>query len=154
MINRKFLAVVLAITASACTSEQPADQTAGQSEAAGKAAAAPEAIVSPSAPREVTVVLSEFHFATSDTVFKAGVPYRFVLRNEGREAHEWAVVPRGDTDEGNLLFEVEEEDLPSGATVVREFTFAEPGLYDFACYMPGHYSGGMVLPVRVVSASS
>lgn len=100
-------------------------------------------------PREVRVTLSEFAFATSDTVFEAGVPYRFVLVNEGAAAHEWAVVPRGDADEGNLLFEVEEEDLPAGATYTAEFTFPEAGEYDFACYMPGHYDGGMVLPVRV-----
>lgn len=100
-------------------------------------------------PREVRVTLSEFSFATSDTVFEAGVPYRFVLVNEGAAAHEWAVVPRGDTDEGNLLFEVEEEDLPAGATHTAEFTFPKAGEYDFACYMAGHYTGGMVLPVRV-----
>lgn len=100
-------------------------------------------------PREVRVTLSEFAFATSDSVFEAGVPYRFVLVNEGAAAHEWAVVPRGDADEGNLLFEVEEEDLPAGGTHTAEFTFPEAGEYDFACYMPGHYDGGMVLPVRV-----
>lgn len=102
--------------------------------------------------REVTVTMGEFSFETSDSVFEAGVPYRFVLKNEGRMPHEWAVVPRGDADESNLLFEVEEEDLPAGATVVREFTFPEAGEYDFSCYMPGHYEGGMVLPVRVGAA--
>ncbi len=93
--------------------------------------------------------MGEFHFETTDTIFEAGVPYRFVLRNEGQMAHEWAVVPRGDSDESRLLFEVEEDDLPAGATVTRVFTFPEAGDYDFSCYMPGHYEGGMVLPVRV-----
>lgn len=101
------------------------------------------------APREVTVTMSEFAFSASETEFVAGVPYRFVLRNEGSAPHEWAVVPRGDADESRLLVEVEEEDLPPGATVVHELTFPEAGEYDFACFMAGHYEGGMVLPVRV-----
>lgn len=102
--------------------------------------------------REVTVTMSEYAFIVSDSVFEAGVPYRFILKNEGKIAHELAVVPRGDADESNLIFEVEEEDLPTGATIVREFMFAEPGEYDFACFIVGHYEGGMVLPIRVVAS--
>ena len=100
-------------------------------------------------PEDVAVNLSEFQFASSSSTFKAGVPYRFVLRNTGSIAHEWAVVPRGATDEAALLIEVEEEDLPPGATVVQTFTFPEPGDYDFACYMAGHYESGMKLPITV-----
>jgi uncharacterized cupredoxin-like copper-binding protein len=101
------------------------------------------------APRQVTILMTEYSFTTSDSVFTAGVPYLFTFENEGHEAHEWAVVPRGAEDESNLLFEVEEEDLAAGATITREFTFPEPGEYDFACFLPGHYENGMVLPVRV-----
>jgi uncharacterized cupredoxin-like copper-binding protein len=104
------------------------------------------------AVHHVTVTLNEFRFETSDSVFVAGVPYRFTLVNAGALPHEWAVVPRGAPDERDLLFEVEEEELPPGATVTREFTFPEAGEFDFACFMPGHYEGGMVLPVRVRAA--
>lgn len=100
-------------------------------------------------PREVRVTMGEMFFTTSDTVFEAGVPYRFVLENRGQVAHEWAVVPRGEPDESRLLFEVEEEELQPGATVEREFVFSEPGDYDFSCFLPGHLEGNMVLPVRV-----
>lgn len=102
--------------------------------------------------QEVTVTMGDFWFEASESVFQAGVPYRFVLRNEGRLAHELAVVPRGDEDEGNLLFEVEEDDLPAGATITREFIFPAAGEYDFACFISGHYEGGMVIPVQVVAA--
>lgn len=101
------------------------------------------------AVREVTITMSEFHFSSSEEVFQPGVTYRFVLKNVGETPHEWAIVPRGAEDESELLFEVEEEDLPPGATVIREFTFPEAGEYDFACFMPGHYEGGMVRPVTV-----
>lgn len=105
------------------------------------------------AAREVTITMSEFHFSSSKEVFQPGVTYRFILKNVGETPHEWAVVPRGAEDERDLLFEVEEEDLPSGALVTREFTFPEAGEYDFACFMPGHYEGGMVLPVTVSAGS-
>jgi uncharacterized cupredoxin-like copper-binding protein len=98
---------------------------------------------------EVAVTLSEFAFAASSRTFKAGIPYRFVLRNTGTVAHEWAVVPRGATDEAGLLIEVEEEELPPGATVAQAFTFPAPGEYDFACFMAGHYESGMKLPITV-----
>lgn len=113
----------------------------------GQAEAEPEAV------REVRVTMGEMWFETTDSVFVAGVPYRFVLENQGQMSHEWAVVPRGDADESRLLFEVEEEDLPPGATVEREFTFPEAGDFDFACFLPGHYQAGMVIPVRVAAAN-
>jgi len=148
MRHHQIFTLLIAAGLAACSNGSQNSEAAADGNASK--ASTPDSLAA-TAVREVEVVLSEFSFATSDTVFQAGVPYRFVFRNEGREPHEWAVVPRGDEDEGNLLFEVEEDELPSGATLVREFTFAEPGLYDFACYMPGHYDGGMVLPVRVVA---
>lgn len=100
-------------------------------------------------PSEVAVTMSEFAFASSSQTFQAGVPYRFVLRNTGSLPHEWAVVPSGARDESALLIEVEEEDLPPGATVVQTFTFPAPGNYDFSCFMAGHYDSGMKLPITV-----
>ena len=103
-------------------------------------------------PDEVTVTMSEFDFASSRTTFTAGTPYRFVLRNVGAAEHEWAVVPRGAVDEGQVLTEVEEDDLPPGATVTAEFTFPKAGEYDFACFVPGHFEAGMKLPVTVTES--
>lgn len=98
---------------------------------------------------EVAVTLSEWDFNSSQKTFTAGTPYRFVLRNVGTVAHEWAVVPRGATDESQVLVEVEEDDLPPGARVTELFTFPKPGEYDFACFISGHYEAGMKLPVTV-----
>jgi uncharacterized cupredoxin-like copper-binding protein len=108
------------------------------------------ACAGPAAPSTITVTLSEFAFEMPETTLEEGVPYRFVLVNEGSVPHEWAVVPRGDRNEDRLLVEVSEEDLPAGATAVKEFTFPRAGEYDFACFLPGHYEDGMVLPIRVV----
>ncbi|HWV57252.1 MAG TPA: cupredoxin domain-containing protein [Longimicrobiales bacterium] len=131
------LAGLAAFAVSACAGQEKAEtQPAGEEQ-----------------PREVDVVMTDFRFTISDTVFVAGVEYRFVLRNTGQEPHEWAVVPRGEVDEENLLVEVEEEDLPPGATLVFEYTFPEAGEYDFACFMPGHYEAGMVMPIRVIGTA-
>lgn len=104
-----------------------------------------------SAPTDVSVTLSEFKFASSSTTFEAGVPYHFQLTNAGTGEHEWAVVPGGATDESEALFEVEEDWLPSGATISRTFTFPGPGRYDFVCLLPGHLEAGMRLPVEVLA---
>jgi uncharacterized cupredoxin-like copper-binding protein len=97
----------------------------------------------------VAVRMTEYAFEASHVELVAGTPYRFLLRNDGVEAHEWAVVPHGDPTEDHVLTEVEEHDLPPGAVVEHVFTFDEPGTYDMACFLEGHYEAGMVLPVTV-----
>jgi len=100
-------------------------------------------------PEEVQVTLSEFKFQSSRTSFSAAVPYRFVLKNVGNVAHEWMVMPAGERDEAKALAEVHERELGSGRSVTKEFTFPRAGNYEFACHVPGHYEGGMVLPIVV-----
>ncbi len=96
-------------------------------------------------------MLSEWSLESSRRTFRAGVPYHFQLTNAGTGEHEWAVVPGGATDESEALFEVEEDWLPSGATISRTFTFPGPGRYDFVCLLPGHLEAGMRLPVEVLA---
>ena len=125
---------------------------AGEREQAAAPDAPPEAAQPPTgldAPPRVAVEMGEYWFRPGETELVAGVPYRFVLRNAGTEHHEWAVVPRGDRDESRMLTEVEEDELPPGAEVEHQFTFEEPGEFDMACFLPGHYEAGMVHPVTV-----
>ena len=100
---------------------------------------------------EVAVVMSEWSFESSSNTFTAGVPYRFQLRNAGTGEHEWAVVPSGAMDESQALIEVEEDWLPSGATISRTVTFPGPGRYDFVCFLPGHLEAGMRHSVEVLA---
>jgi uncharacterized cupredoxin-like copper-binding protein len=58
-------------------------------------------------------------------------------------------MPRGESDESQALVKVEEGDLSLGATVTREFTFAQASDFEFACHVPGHYEAGMLLPIMV-----
>jgi uncharacterized cupredoxin-like copper-binding protein len=100
-------------------------------------------------PTEVQITLSEFKIESPQTTFDTGTPYRFVIKNEGTVAHDWSIMPRGETDESQTLAKVDEDELPPGATVTKEFTFTEAGDFEFACHVPGHYEAGMLLPITV-----
>ena len=100
-------------------------------------------------PTEVPITLSEFKIESPQTTFTVGTPYRFVIKNEGTTEHDWAVMPRGATDEGQALIQVDEDELPPGATVTQEFTFTQAGDFEFACHVTGHYEAGMLLPITV-----
>jgi uncharacterized cupredoxin-like copper-binding protein len=104
---------------------------------------------SSASPTEVQITLSEFKIASPQTTFATGTPYRFVIKNEGTIAHDWAIMPRGETNASQALVQVDEEELPAGATVTREFTFTAAGDFEFACHVPGHYEAGMLLPITV-----
>jgi uncharacterized cupredoxin-like copper-binding protein len=112
---------------------------------------------------EVTITLTEFGIKSSQTTFEVGVPYRFVVTNEGAVEHELMIMPpltedqmdmnmdMHELDELALAF-IEEDELPSGATATLDFTFTEPapdGTLEFACHTPNHYEEGMKLPIIV-----
>lgn len=100
-------------------------------------------------PTEVQINLSEFKIESPQTTFTIGTPYRFAIKNEGAISHNWAIMPRGETNESQALIKVDEDELPQGATATREFTFTEAGDFEFACHVPGHYEAGMLLPITV-----
>jgi uncharacterized cupredoxin-like copper-binding protein len=100
-------------------------------------------------PTEVQITLSEFKIESPQTSFTTGTPYRFVIKNEGTVSHDWAIMPRGETNTSRALVQVDDSQLPPGATVTREFTFTQAGDFEFACHVPGHYEAGMLLPITV-----
>jgi len=100
-------------------------------------------------PTEVQIALSEFKIESPQTTFDTGTAYRFVIKNEGTTAHDWSIMPRGETDENQALIQVDEAELPAGATVTQDFTFTQTGEFEFACHVPGHYEAGMLLPITV-----
>lgn len=114
---------------------------------------------------------SEFRFEASKTVFEAGKPYRFVIKNSGAVAHEFMIVPREAHEEPghdsapqgsehmddlheSALVVIDWRDLGPGKTKTEEHAFklsdAEQAL-EIACRLPGHYEAGIVLPISVVA---
>jgi len=105
--------------------------------------------VSSKSPVEVQIAVSEFKFDSSLTTFSVGTPYRFVITNKGALAHDWMIMPQGEIDEKKALIMVEDTELLPGTSVTKEFTFTQPGNYEFACHVAGHYEAGMHLNILV-----
>jgi uncharacterized protein (DUF305 family)/uncharacterized cupredoxin-like copper-binding protein len=105
----------------------------------------------------VAVTVDEFSVTASETDFHVGRTYRFVVTNNGALPHELMVLPEmgeiGAMDMEELhhdaLAVIDPDDLAPGATAEITVTFTEPGTYELACALTGHYDAGMKLTVAV-----
>ena len=109
------------------------------------------------APKTVTITVTEFKIASDLTHFSLGIPYHFVVVNKGATLHELMIAPplTGTMTVDDLdklrLFEV--SDIAAGETKTLDYTFKESaplGKLEMACHVPGHYEAGMKLPVVIV----
>jgi len=120
------------------------------------ASPAASAMATPSAePVCVGVIVDDFVVRPQRTTFRVGETYIFAVGNEGAAVHEFVIEPAG-ADDAPFQVEVngkeqesEVEDIAPGETAELEWTFTEPGHYQFACHVPGHYEAGMVIEVDV-----
>lgn len=110
---------------------------------------------------EVKITLTEFAIQSSMTDFQTGVPYHFVVTNEGLVEHEFMIMPPLTTDSMGMAMDmgeldkmalamIETSDLPAGKTASFDYTFTESapaGTLEFACHTPGHYEQGMKLAI-------
>jgi glucose/arabinose dehydrogenase/uncharacterized cupredoxin-like copper-binding protein len=117
--------------------------------------AAPSTASPVAAEGEAVVVEEGEYYVKAETTFEAGQAYTFTVTNAGNDVHEFVIEPAGEIDapmEGEVNgkdIESEIEDIAPGQTKTLTWTFAEPGQYQFACHLPGHYESGMVLKVEV-----
>ena len=112
---------------------------------------------------EVTITLTDFGVEASRTRFEVGVPYHFVVTNNGVINHEIMIMPPLSEDEMAMnmdmheldemaLAMIEEDELTPGTTKTFDYTFTEPapdGTLEFSCHVEGHYVAGMKLPITV-----
>lgn len=109
----------------------------------------------------VDVKLTDFGVASSLDVFEAGIEYTFTITNEGLVQHEFMFIApvmagmadmHGEAVHATALIEVDETDLPPGATYTLLYTFPESAVgtdLEIACHTPGHYEAGMRMPIAV-----
>ena len=108
----------------------------------------------------VKVTLREFGIDSSLTKFEVGVPYHFIITNEGAINHELMIMkPMANGMDMSMeemdamaLAYVEEDELSPGATQTLDYTFTEPvpaGSLELSCHTEGHYEAGMLLPITV-----
>ena len=108
---------------------------------------------------EVTVSLTEWGIEMSRSDFEAGVEYTFVVRNDGKVAHEMMFLPpvEGKAPSMEVLDEMavavfEADDLGPGQTVTQTVVFpslADGETLEAACHVSGHYAAGMKAPITV-----
>lgn len=134
-----FLVIIAALAACGpATTPQPAPVYATPAPVSGN----PEAVT-------VQIKLTEFAIESSVTEFKVGVLYTFDIENTGNAAHEWLIVPRGESDKTKALVAVGRDRLGSGAKAAVEYTFTKAGELEMSCHIGRHYQNGMVMPITV-----
>jgi uncharacterized cupredoxin-like copper-binding protein len=103
-------------------------------------------------PVDVTVTETEFKIEASMTTFQVGVPYHFIVTNNGTVNHEFDIIPpepAGTPEtqvQADSLARLTQDQLPPGTTATLDYTFTQAypaGSLEFACHLPGHYDAGM-----------
>jgi uncharacterized cupredoxin-like copper-binding protein len=98
-------------------------------------------------------------FTPDKVELKLGETVKFVVKNDGKQMHEFVIGTKKELDEHAALmlkFPDMEHDEPHMAHVAPGKTgeivwkFNRAGDFDFACLIPGHYQAGMVGKIKVV----
>ncbi len=109
-------------------------------------------------PVDVNVNLTEFKIESSVTSFKVGVPYHFIVTNNGSVPHEFNIMPpesgplTTDQVKQMALVQIGQSDLAAGVTAILDYTFTQEypqGMLELTCHLPGHYEAGMHVPIEV-----
>ena len=108
--------------------------------------------------RTIEILLNEMDYAPARIEVKQGEQIRFVLRNVGKEDHEFLLA----TAQENLAHGLEmkkhphmEHDDPNGVRLAPSKTaeilwkFSKPGTFEYSCLIPDHRENGMVGHVTV-----
>jgi uncharacterized cupredoxin-like copper-binding protein len=111
-------------------------------------------------PGTVTVEIDVEHslFSADRLRVVEGTRVRFVVVNGDPINHELIVGPPDVHARHAQGTETEHPSIPgevsvgAGTTGVTTFRFDEPGTFEFACHLPGHYEFGMHGEVEVVPA--
>lgn len=156
-----FSAVLIVFFIAACSSAPTVTQAPAQpdpTEIPTEASVTTEAAPSSRGSTQVDVRLADNIIETSVTTFQVGVPYTFVIANDGRRAHNFNINPpvsvAGSLDAAldSALLVVPQEQLAPGESATVEFTFpdsAEGQLLEFSCLIRRHYDDGMLVPITV-----
>jgi uncharacterized cupredoxin-like copper-binding protein len=111
------------------------------------------------AKRTVQFTMTDTMRFTPDRLeVKQGETLRLVIKNEGKQLHEFVLGTQKELEEHAALmvkFPTMEHDepymahVPAGKTGQIIWTFNRAGDFDFACLIAGHYSAGMVGKIKV-----
>jgi uncharacterized cupredoxin-like copper-binding protein len=146
------IGITLIAMSSAAAPAQSHEQHAHESYSAGEPG-------NPKKPsRTIEVEMSEMAFTPSRIEVKRGEQIRFVIKNAGREDHEFLLAS---TEENLKHAEIMkqhphmEHDDPNGVRLAPKqsaeivWKFTKPGTFEYACLIPDHRDYGMVGRITV-----
>ncbi len=133
--------------------------------ACGTAAAAAPTADAPAqnanaAPNQVVVTLADNTISSTQTTFKAGVTYTFVIKNNGNHEHNFNIAPpvsitgSEDASLAAALLAVTQDKLPIGGGTTVQYTFPTSAVgqaLEFSCLIRRHYEAGMRLTITVTN---
>ncbi len=114
------------------------------------------AIASP--PPDIVVVLKDAKIVSTATSFKTGVPYRFIVSNQGKKDHQFVILSSTlnvASMTGNQLQQAAlafVKDVAPGKSAIVDITFppsAAGNSYQMASYLQTDYQAGLKLPITV-----
>ena len=152
------LSAVILLLGSACGTAPT-----GPGQTSQPAAASPEdtqAAPAAANSEQVQVTLADNTIASSLTAFKVGVPYTFVIKNNGNHQHNFNINPpvsvTGSEDASlkSALLTVAQEQLPIGGGTTVQYIFppsAAGTALEFSCLIRRHYELGMRLAITVTN---
>ena len=111
--------------------------------------------------RTIRVTMNDqMRFVPDRIDVKTGETVRLVVKNDGNLVHEFVIGTREELDAHAALmkkFPKMEHDQPymahvaPGKTGEVIWTFNQPGDFNFACLIDGHYQAGMIGTIKVVA---
>ncbi|WP_315787663.1 MULTISPECIES: cupredoxin family protein [unclassified Bradyrhizobium] len=108
--------------------------------------------------RTIEVLLSEMEFTPARIEVKRGEQIRFVLRNTGKEDHEFLLATKKENLKHAAVMKKHphmEHDEPNGARLAPGksaellWRFSKPGTFEYSCLIPTHREFGMTGHVTV-----
>ncbi|GLH78547.1 copper tolerance protein [Bradyrhizobium sp. SSBR45G] len=108
--------------------------------------------------RTIEVLLSEMEFAPARIEVKRGEQIRFVLRNTGKEDHEFLLATKAENLKHAAVMKKHphmEHDEPNGVRLAPNKTaelvwrFTKAGTFEYSCLIPDHRTYGMTGHVTV-----
>ena len=103
--------------------------------------------------RTVQVEMSEMAYTPARIEVKRGEQIRFVIRNIGKEEHEFLLAtPEENLKHGEAMKDNPHmaHDDPNGVRLAPEksteivWKFTKTGTFEYSCLIPGHRDGGMI----------
>lgn len=145
------LLVVFMLVATACGSAaKPAPTADAPAQSAPAAGAA----------NQVVVTLGDNTIDSTQTAFKIGVPYTFVIKNNGNHLHNFniaqpvSVTGSEDASLSSAFLVVTQDKLPIGGGTTVQYTFPSSAVgmsLELSCLIRRHYEDGMRLAITVTN---